>query len=143
MTKKIDGQEVGNAAVPLIITVEKRDIARGKRQNENACAVAVAAVRQVRGCTAAKIHLGVLYLMINGTWRRWRTPSAMRTEIIVFDRGGAFQPDQYQFLPITTAALVRKVKNSSSTPKRRAPRWKRSKPHVLENVRNSAHGNDR
>jgi hypothetical protein len=137
--KKIDGLPVGNAHMPIRLEVTKQDITKGARKNANSCAIAVAAVRQIKGVTAAKVHLGVIYLCQNGRWRRWHTSSAARTEIIVFDRGGRFVPGQYDLLPVPPQSLLKRTRRGPRPgPKRR----RRRKPHYVEDVRDSAHRND-
>lgn len=139
--RKIDGKDVGNGSLPLRITVTEEDIKEGKRKSPDACAVALAAVRRVKGVTAAKAHLGCIYLMVNGKWRRWMTPQALRTEIIVFDRGGRFVPQSFDLHPPAPsrllAGITRKKRVSSTTPKR-----KRHKPTVTQDVRHQARRND-
>ena len=139
--RTIDGQPVGNAAMAIRLTVTEKDIAKGAPKNPNACAVALAAVRQVKGVTAAKAHLGCIYLLRNGHWQRYKTSKAIRDEIIVFDRGGRFYPGEYDLLPVSTATLVRKVRQIRGYgPKRSGV--KRRKPHHVEGVRDSAHRNE-
>jgi hypothetical protein len=136
--KKIDGMPVGNAFTPIRLKVTKDDIANGARKNANSCAIAVAAVRQIKGVTAAKVHLGVVYLCQNGKWKRWHTSDGARTEIIVFDRGGRFVPGEYDLLPVPPQSLIKRTRRASSPGRRR----RRRKPHYVEDVRDSAHRND-
>src|SRR5437868_5139624 len=134
--RKIDGMAVGNAALPVRITVTEEDVKEGRRKNPDACAVALAAVKRVKGVTAAKAHLGCIYLLINGRWRRWMTPAALRTEIIVFDRGGRFHPQVFDLHPPPPARLMatpRKPTNAAP----RLTRWKRHKPTPTADVRHS------
>jgi len=139
--KKIDGMPVGNAFMPIRLKVTEADIKNGARKNENACAIAVAAVRQVKGVTAAKVHLGVIYLCQNGQWKRWHTSNGARTEIIVFDRGGRFVPGEYDLLPVPPQSLLRRYR-AAAKPRPGPKRRRRRKPHYVEDVRNSAHRND-
>jgi hypothetical protein len=141
--KRIDGLPVGNGTFPLTLEVTAADVKTGAPKNPNACAIAVAAVRQIKGVTAAKVHLGVLYLMQNGKWRRWHVSGPARTELIVFDRGGRFAPGRYDFLPVPTGEVIKRVapKTAAATGRTRRT-FKRRKPHHVEDVRSDARGND-
>jgi hypothetical protein len=141
--KRIDGMEVGNGTYPLTLQVTEADVKNGAPKNPNACAIAVAAMRQLKGVTAAKVHLGVLYLLQRGRWRRWQTSGPARTELIVFDRGGRFAPGVYDFLPPSTGGIIKRVapKTAAATARTRQ-RLPRRKPHRVEDVRDDARGND-
>ena len=136
--KKIDGLPVGNAALPIRLTITPRDIRDGAPLNPNACAIALAACRHVKGVSAALAHLGCIYLCINGQWRRFKTSGALGREITAFDRGGKFYPGEYDLLPVTVARLVKRRVRSSGNGSRRV---KRRKPHHTEGVRDTAHAN--
>ena len=143
--KKIDGEPVGNAAVAIRLTITAADIQKGAPLNPNACAVALGACRQLPQVTAAKAHLGCIYLRFKGQrgWRRYRTSLALAREIVAFDRGGKFYPGEYDLLPIPVAALIRRVRGEVlriASAHRRGP--KRRKPHHTEGVRESAYANE-
>lgn len=140
--RKIDGEPVGNAAMPLRLTITARDIEKGAPLNPNACAVALGAIRQLPNVTAAKAHLGCVYICFKGDrgWRRYRTSLALAREIVAFDRGGKFFPGEYDLLPVPVAALIKRIRGT--TTKRTSPRFKRRKPHHTEGVRESARANE-
>lgn len=137
--KRIDGLPVSNAAAPIRLTITSKDIRDGAPLNSNACAIALAATRHVAGVTAAKAHLGCIYLMIRGNWRRFKTSGALSREITAFDRGGKFWPGDYDLLPVPVSSLVKRKRPSSSNGARR---HRRSKPHHTEGVRETAHRNE-
>lgn len=120
MVKKLDGKDIGNAHLGIRITVTKRDIANGTRLAEDSCAAAQCCVRSIQGATEAKVHRGVVYLKINGNWRRYRTSSALRMETIIFDRGGKFIPGEYDLLPVSVSSLERAARGKSK-PRPSAP----------------------
>lgn len=138
--KRIDGQPVGNAALPIRLTITKQDIQDGAPLNANACAIAVAACRHVKGVTAAFAHLGCIYLCIKGKWRRFMTSGALGREIVAFDRGGKFYPGEYDLLPPSVKKLVKRRAASSGASRRRGGA-RRRKPHHTEGVRDTAQGN--
>jgi hypothetical protein len=140
--KRIDGMTVINGVHPFTLEVTAADVARGAPKSPTACAIAVAAMRQIKGVSAAKVHLGVFYALKNGKWQRWHVSGPARTELIVFDRGGRFAPGRYDFLPVPTGAVIKRVapRTAALTGTKRK-RYPRRKPHRTEDVRDSAHGN--
>ena len=128
--KRIDGQPVGNAATRLRVNVTAADIRNGKPLNPNACAIAVACVRQVDGVTAAKVHLGRVYLLIHGKWKRWHMPEYGRIEVIAFDRGGKFVPQEIDLMPPPVNHLAKLAKAEQPYRKRTTggPRARRRPP---------------
>jgi len=139
--KRIDGQPVANSATSIRLTITERDIKDGAPLNPNACAIALAAQRHIEGVTAARAHLGCIYLMIRGKWRRFHTSGALSREIVAFDRGGKFYPGEYDLLPVPAHTLIKRARKPSSTPRRRGPP-RRRKPHYTEGVRSTAHSNE-
>lgn len=141
--KHIDGQPVHNAAMPVRLKITTEDIENGAPLNPNACAVALAAVRQLPGVTAAKAHLGCVYLRHGKEWRRYRTSPSIRTEIVAFDRGGKFWPGEFYLLPIPVGSLIRRIRGQAASPstKRKSPS-KRRPVHHTEGVRETAHKNE-
>lgn len=139
--KKIDGMTVGNGSMRLRVDVTKQDIERGTPLNQNSCAVARACIRQLKGVTAAKVHLGRVYLLINGQWKRWHMPEYGRIEIIAFDRGGKFVPQEIVLQPPPIQVLERyrpEKKRRVATGARRRKRV----VHRVQDVRDSAHSDE-
>lgn len=121
--KRIDGEPVANGMHRLRVEVTKRDIENGEPLNPYACAIARACVRQVKNVVAAKVHMGRLYLKFEGQerWRRWTVPEYATREIVAFDRGGKFFPQQIDFQPppVPVLARYRPPKKVSSGKRRR------------------------
>lgn len=138
--KKIDGEPVANGMTRLRVEVTKADIEKGQPLNQNACAIAVACVRQLKNVVAAKVHKGRLYLKFEGQarWRRWTVPEYATREIVAFDRGGRFVPQLIDFSPppITVLARYRPARKTSG--KRR----KRGRIHHTLDVRDDARKNE-
>jgi len=135
--KRIDGEPVANGMTRLRVTVSKHDIEHGQPMNPNACAIARACLRQVKNVVAAKVHKGRLYLKFEGQarWRRWTVPEYATREIVAFDRGGRFVPQEIDFSPppVHVLARYRPAKRVRSGPKRR-----RMKMHRTLEVRDEA-----
>jgi hypothetical protein len=140
--KLIDGQPVANAATELRLEVTAADIREGAPGNPNACAIAVAAVRQLAGVDAAKVHLGVIYLRRRGKWFRWKTPEYATREIVAFDRGGRFIPCEIDLKPVSVATLTRRVAKIRGTATTKTRAGKARRLHYTEGVRDSALKND-
>lgn len=114
--KRIDGEPVSNAAMTLRLKISEDDIARGVRGQPNACAIAVAAMHRIKGCSAAQIHRRCAYLNINGRWRRFKIPTSLWAEILAFDRGGKFWAGEHDLnAPPIEANLPKKKRRASSS----------------------------
>jgi len=98
--KTIAGKKVvnGQRKVKLHISAADTKAKKGDPQN---CAAARAILREVPNCMAARVHVGRVYLLKkDGNWHRYKTPDALRTEIVAFDRGGKFIPGEYELVPM-------------------------------------------
>lgn len=142
--KKIDGEPVADAMSRIRIDVTRRDIEGGTPLNPNSCAIARACVRQIPRVTAAKVHLGRVYLRYEGEkrWRRLMVPGYARIEIIAFDRGGRFVPQQIDLFPPPIKVLSRYRKPASSRAASSGKRQRKRVVHRVPDVRDSANRND-
>lgn len=126
----IDGLPVVDAPKQLTIRISAADCKAGKSKNPAGCAAAVACVRQLQGVVQAKVHLGRVYLKTKGKWLRYRTPAAIRSEAISFDRGGGFTPGDYTLTPTEpTNNQYSAGAHGSRKPQRRLPY------HIVAGVR--------
>lgn len=96
---EINGKKVVDATRAAKITITKRDTVDGDNKSPGACAAARAARRDIPECINARVHIGRVYVETQSKWIRYFTPEALRTEIVAFDRGGTFQPGEYQLRP--------------------------------------------
>jgi hypothetical protein len=96
---EINGKRVVDATRKAKIMITKRDTVEGDNKNPSSCAAARAAKRDVPECLSARVHIGRVYIEQKDKWVRYYTPEALRTEIIAFDRGGTFQPGEYELKP--------------------------------------------
>jgi hypothetical protein len=132
---KIDGIPVYDAAEPLILQVSKGDLQNAVRFNPAKCAFAQACWREL-DIEDVRIHLGCVYLRGKGSteWARYLTPKSLRSEIVVYDRGGAFTPGEFVLkCPCGTKRNTGRRKGANTwvegNGKRRQP------PHVMWGVR--------
>lgn len=139
--KRIDGQPVANGYRRIRIKVTADDVKKGAPLNPNACAIALACMRQIPRLVGAKVHLGRLYLLFEGAtrWQRWTVPEYATREIVAFDRGGKFVPQEIDFQPPPIQVLERYRK--APTPKARAS-GKRRRIHYTPDVRDSARADE-
>lgn len=97
---KINGVPVVDAKKPAKIKIFKQDIDKSTKKDPGMCAAAVAALRTFSNVNEARVHLKRIYLRVGKgpteRWLRYETPTALRQEIISFDRGGKFEPGDYQ-----------------------------------------------
>jgi hypothetical protein len=139
--KRIDGQPVANGMTRLRVKITKADIEKGQPMNPDACAIARACIRSVKNVVAAKVHKGRLYLKFEAQerWRRWTVPEYATREIVAFDRGGRFVPQEIDFSPPPAYVLpqYRPPKKARSGPRR-----KRGRIHHTVDVRDDARKNE-
>lgn len=138
--KSIDGLPLMNATEALHLRVTARDIATANAKEPDHCAVA-RACRRTFHVKEARVHLSHIYLRTNdGNWLRYATPAAMRDEIIAFDRGGTFAPQEFVLAPLKPSAhatgRAQGSKNTAAEKKKRGRKAvARRKPHVVTDVR--------
>ena len=123
---KINGSEVKDADERLVVTITKSDVRSGSLKKAKSCAAAKALCRQEH-CDEARVHFSRAYIKKNGRWLRFSVPTALRNEIIVFDRGGAFEPGEYVPSPLQPIARL-------GADKRRGRPDKRTGRHKSRNI---------
>lgn len=96
---RINGYPVVDSKKKVVLTVTPLDVKKGRVKSPDACAVAIACVRQL-GCKQAVVHATRTYLRIDMKWTRYFSPAAIKNELIAFDRGGKFEPGKYTLEPI-------------------------------------------
>jgi hypothetical protein len=137
---KIDGIEVVDADRPLVLHIRTPDAKTGKPKDPENCAAAKAACR-IPGVILAKVYRTRTYLL-QGTpgdktgksrrWRRYLTPDSLRGEIIALDRGGSFEPDDYE-LPAPPKSMRLGAKLAQPTGRRTGK--KKRVPHIVRGIR--------
>lgn len=96
---EINGKKVVDATRKVKIKITPRDATEGDNKNPSSCAAARAAKRDVPHCISARVHIGRVYIEQKDKWVRYNTPGSLRTEIIAFDRGGSFDPGEFELQP--------------------------------------------
>jgi hypothetical protein len=141
----IYGKPVVNGKRKVLLHISPADIKSGKSRIPGACAAAQALMRTIPNCVKARVHLGRTYIMKDDEqWYRYKTPEALRTEIVALDRGGRFEPGDYELRPMSPSDLLphkKREKVSRSETNRRGPPNSPSKHprklHVTKGVRPS------
>jgi hypothetical protein len=140
---EIDGKPVVNAKSKLPIKVTDRNIKLGAAKDSGGCAI-VKACQDLPGVMRARVHLKRTYLEYKKEWIRYDTPIALRSELIAFDRGGSFEPGDYELRPLTPAEQKRFGRRqgsrrgddrASQRARQRRTKPMRQKPHVVHGVR--------
>jgi hypothetical protein len=111
---EINGKKVVDATKRVKIMITKKDTVEGDNKNPSSCAAARAAKR-IENCISARVHLGRVYIEQKDKWVRYQTPEALRSEIIAFDRGGSFQPGEYDLRPLPPSSRETFRKAGSAT----------------------------
>lgn len=126
---KINGKKVVDASGSLKITITSRDAALGKNKDPGGCAAARAIIRGYKdeGAKAARVHIGRTYIEYDDKWVRYKTPDALKTEIVSFDRGTKpeFMQGDYKLLRMPPCDRL-----STKRPKVGGPKETRHKPRI-------------
>jgi hypothetical protein len=139
---RINGKKVVDAKRSLKISLSERDAVLGKTKDPAKCAAARAIVRTLSDAKGARVHLGRTYIEMGDVWVRYKTPLALKTEIVSFDRGTNPQfavGDYTLYSPSPSDRLGSRPKKPAgkSSGKKRRPHVARIQ-HQIEGVR--AHG---
>lgn len=141
---EIAGKKVVDAKGALRISISKQDASKGKTKDPAACSAARAIVRTIKDCKSARVHLGRTYIEFPDKWVRYKTPEALKTEIVSFNRGGNAeytQGDYTLYAPSPADKLgVRKKPDGKTSGKKRRAHIARIH-HQIEGVR--VHGANR
>ena len=139
----IGGRPVVNGKRKVLLHISPVDVKKGKNKVPGACAAAIALMREVPNCVKARVHLGRTYILKDDDqWYRYKTPEALQREIVAFDKGGRFEPGEYELRPMSPSDLipVRKPEKVMRTETNRsqpgnAPHKQPRKFHVTKGVR--------
>lgn len=125
---RIAGRKVVDAKSSVTIMVTEEDINGATTKAPDSCAMARACNRALG--KEARIHISRVYISENGgTWLRYRVSNDLRSEIISFDRGGAFLPGVYTLWAIDT------LKNTGIRGPRKTPKEKHRAPIQIRDIR--------
>lgn len=139
-----------DARKPASITIKPLDVRRGNSKDPGKCAAARACLHDMHAI-AARVHVGRTYVELPAkvakqygarikrsrgpVWVRFRTPPALRTEIVSFDRAKHFDPGDYVLPPPQPSHRARGRAYGGRKVLKRAS-YKRPAPrHVLGGVR--------
>jgi hypothetical protein len=135
---KIAGTPVKDATEKIVLHITAADVKAGAKKNADSCAAAKALCREGH-CEAAKVHMSRAYIKKGKTWVRYAVPPALRNEVLAFDRGGTFEPGEYQLYPIQPSVRLgaQKARGANNTKRAsHANKGIRKRPyHVATGVR--------
>lgn len=127
---KINGKPVRDARRKLELHIGKRDIEFADKKNHATCAAARAITREL-GALSALIGRSKTYVEFDSGWTRYSTPNSLRLAVLIFDRGGKFEPDTYILSPANKAHRLGARQNQPRGPHN----GKRNPRHVFKGVR--------
>lgn len=136
---KINGKKVVDATKPATINITKHDTTAGDNKNPSSCAAARAAVRDFE-CVSARVHIGRVYIEEAKRWVRYKTPDALRTEIVAFDKGGSFQPGEYVLNPPAPSARLARSGSATGKTKKKPSRTKSPRKLIAKIKRHEVTG---
>lgn len=118
-SRMIEGKPIVDASRSVVISIRTTDIRYAVGKAPDACAAAIACVRQLDESISARVHRWRTYVEYGDRWVRYVTSPELREEIITFDKGEGFSPGIYK---------LGKVPPSHSTEKQRE-RTQNRRPH--------------
>lgn len=142
--RQIDGLPIIDAKRSLTLRVTAGDIKGADLKDPADCVVARACRRDLRA-KEVRVHLARVYVRTNaGSWQRFVAPKAMRTEIIAFDRGGSFEPQDFVLKTPSEAKQAKGTrqggKSRHSHARNNPNRKLRKSPVIVKNVRTGPTG---
>lgn len=139
---EINGVKVVDAKKPLTLHISVGDVKKGSNKNPSSCAAAQACLK-LPGVTQAKVHISTTYIKLADKWLRFRTPGALRSEIVAFDRGGTFEAGEYTLAPMSPTLRLGVGATGSNTSKTKphGSKKKKRKMHLVKGIR--PHGANR
>lgn len=120
---------------PIEIDVARGDVARGRKKEGDACAMARAICRQ-EAADGAIVGLSSSYIIKGNKAIRYITPTTVGREITSFDRHETFEPGTYHLSPVSKSRKLGK-RIGTGPDKRNGQRSPHRLTHVeTVNVRN-------
>lgn len=110
----------------VTVNVTEADSRTGTKSNFTSCALAQACKRQLK-VDGAIIGLTFSYLIKGKHATRYRTPTSVAREMVVFDRHQDFDGGKYFLAPVPQSQRIGVRKG----PGRSGPRKGHSKPHII------------
>jgi hypothetical protein len=126
-----------DATETVLIEVTKRDVNSelAERQSPSSCLLARACKRDMEA-VQVRVHLTRIYVLKDKQWHRFIASRNLETEIVVFDRGGDFQPGQYLLRRPQKSQQLGAARAAPRKPRKSGPHKSPYLPrHVFENVR--------
>jgi len=112
MARKFKGRDIVNLGRGMRLKVTEADIKKGVPLDPENCAVAEC-IKRITGADEVSVHRGVVMIVKGNKAMRLMTSSGVRLETIVFDRGGAFIPGEYDLKPVPAHIIAPKKKPKS------------------------------
>lgn len=134
---QIDGKPVVNATESLTLAIRTSDIRHAVATAPDACAAAIACVRQF-GALSARVYPSRTFIEYDKQWVRYVTAGPLRDEIVAIDGGGKFHPGIYTLMKTGNGTMAT-GKAHGPTPERGDKPRKRRKAVYVHTVRGRIH----
>ena len=141
---KIEGKPVYNTDKSLTLAIRNSDIRHAVATAPDACAAAIACVRQFHALSA-RVYASRTFIEYNDHWVRYVTTPALRREIVALDAGGKFHPGLYTLGKSDAPGNAATGKQTGGTKGKQNPRKDgkpRKKPMYVHTVRGRVHFGD-
>lgn len=110
------------------IEVTKADETNSKKKSHKTCAMAVACKRKFK-LDGVIISVNRAYLVKGTQARRFTLPESVSREVTSFDRGGGFEPGEYELAKVPETSRLDKPKNKGNG-HGDGPRPERERKHI-------------
>jgi hypothetical protein len=143
---RANGLKIKDAKTPLDISVNKADLRGARKKDPANCAFAKACKRQ-EDVDEVFFFGTTAYTKKGKTLTRYLMPTSMQKEVVAFDRGGKFEPGEYNLkAPVKTQKLEarreysRKISSEGRSRSKPGPHVvkdgsRRVKSHITTNIR--------
>ena len=131
-----------NASRRVKFKITPRDIARAKRKDPHNCAVALA-LKRALGADDVEVRASRVFVEKKGRRIRYELPPAVRFEALTLDRGGKFEPGDYEIKPVPPSQTPKAMAETNRKQRlavRNKPRMAIIHRRETPNVRGSARG---
>jgi len=106
-------KSVKDATKNAIIEVTKADETNSKKKSHKTCAMAVACKRKFK-LDGVIISVNRAYMVKGTQARRFVLPPSVQKEVVSFDRGGGFEPGDYELSKVPKGARLDRPKVKTS-----------------------------
>lgn len=135
--RMLEGKPIRDALEPVSLAIRTSDCKHGLSKAPDACAAAIACVRQLEAL-GARVHMARTFVEYDDHWLRFRTSPELTREIRNFDAAGMFKPGIYLLAPLQPSKRTGKKRQGSKNGENKNTK-RRPKHHRLKATREHPH----